>query len=185
LPAAIMIRSDFNELVHQLSRKLYGYAFRILRNQMEAEDAVQEVFIKLWKMKEKLIDYDSIGALAATMTRNHCIDQIRKHKNIAHEEPGTRIDHQTASPSPHEQMENLESNEIILKIIEKLPEIYKVVIKLRDIDGFSYEEIVLQTGQNINTLRVTLSRARRLIRDEFNKFQYERRRVEQTYGKVL
>jgi RNA polymerase sigma-70 factor, ECF subfamily len=65
-----MSRTDFNDLVHQLNRKLYGYAFRILRNQEEAEDAVQEVFIKLWKMNEKLSEYNSIDALATTMTKN-------------------------------------------------------------------------------------------------------------------
>ena len=50
-----MTRDDFNDLVRQLSRNLYGFAFRILRNQEEAEDAVQEVFIKLWNMGENLL----------------------------------------------------------------------------------------------------------------------------------
>ena len=65
-----MTRADFNDLVRQLNRNLYGYAFRILRNQEEAEDAVQEVFIKLWKLGDKLNDYNSIGALAITMIKN-------------------------------------------------------------------------------------------------------------------
>jgi RNA polymerase sigma factor (sigma-70 family) len=180
-----MTRTDFNELVRQLSRKLYGYAFRILRNQQEAEDAVQEIFIKLWKMKEKLVEYNSVEALAATMTKNYCIDQIRKQKNMYHEEPAVQVYHQMTSPSPHEQMENLESNEIIYKIIDKLPDMYKVIIRLRDIEGFSYEEIAEKISQNINTLRVTISRARRIIRDEYNKYQYERRRTEQVDRKVL
>ena len=180
-----MTRTDFSELVQQLSRKLYGYAFRILRNQEEAEDAVQEIFIKLWKMKGKLVEYISIDALAITMTKNYCIDQIRKQKNIYNEEPGAQVYHQMTSPSPHEQMESLESNEIIYKIIDKLPEIYKVMIRLRDIEGFSYEEIAEKTNHNINTLRVTISRARRIIRDEYKKYQYERRGTEQVDRKVL
>jgi RNA polymerase sigma-70 factor (ECF subfamily) len=180
-----MSRTDFNELVQQLSRKLYGYAFRILRNQEEAEDAVQEVFIKLWKMKEKLVDYSSISALATTMTKNYCIDQIRKQKKIYHEESASNIYGQMTTSSPHEQMEIIESTDIIYKIIDRLPDIYKSMIRLRDIEGFSYEEIAEKTDQNINTLRVTLSRARRIIRDEYNKYQNERRRVEQTDRKVL
>jgi RNA polymerase sigma factor (sigma-70 family) len=182
---AIMTRTEFNELVHQLSRKLYGYAFRILRNQEEAEDAVQEIFIKLWNMKEKLVEYNSIDALAVTMTKNYCIDQIRKQKNIYYEEPRTEVSNQYISPSPHEQIESMESNEIIYKIIDGLPDSYKVIIRLRDIEGFSYEEITEKTNQNINTLRVSISRARRLIRDEYNKYQYERRGIEQTDRKVL
>jgi RNA polymerase sigma-70 factor (ECF subfamily) len=59
------------------------------------------------------------------------------------------------------------------------------MIRLRDIEGFSYEEIAKKTGQNINTLRVSLSRARKFIRDEFNKYQYERRGIEPIARKVL
>ena len=49
-----MTRDDFNEYIRQNSRKLYGNAFRILLNQAEAEDAVQEIFIKLWNIRDKL-----------------------------------------------------------------------------------------------------------------------------------
>ena len=146
-----MIRSDFNDLVQLLSRKLYGYAFRLLQNQEEAEDAVQEVFIKLWNMGKKLKDYNSIDALAITMTKNHCIDQLRKQKHFNHEDNNIQEYKSITSPSPLEQMESRESDDIIHKIIDNLPDTYKVVIRLREIDGFSYEEIAEKTNQNINT----------------------------------
>jgi RNA polymerase sigma factor (sigma-70 family) len=168
-----MTRSDFNDYVQQQSRKLYGYAFRILRKQEEAEDAVQEVFIKLWKMKEKLGEYRSIDALATTMTKNYCIDQLRKDRNIVHDGNTKQYHNYVTSPSPHEQMVITETNEILHRIIEHLPEGYRDMIRLRDIEGLPYEEIAEHTGQNINTLRVTLSRARKLIRDEYNKYQDE------------
>ncbi|HUX59060.1 MAG TPA: RNA polymerase sigma factor [Bacteroidales bacterium] len=180
-----MTRNDFNNFVQQLSRKLYGYAFRILRNQEDAEDAVQEIFVKLWNMGDKLDKYKSVDALAITMTKNYCIDQLRKHKNIYHEENRRQDYKYFASPSPHEQMEIRESNEIIHNIIDRLPEGSGDIIRLRDIEGFSYEEIAEKTGQNINTLRVTISRARRIIRDEFNKYQYEHRGIEPIARKVL
>ena len=180
-----MIRNEFNELVHRLSRQLFGYAFRILRNQEEAEDAVQEVFIKLWKLREKLEEYKSIDALATTLVKNYCIDQIRKEKNIFSNDESSQFYIPSANPSPEQQMVNRESDEIIRGIISDLPEVYRTVIQLKDIDGFSYEEIVQQTGQNINTLRVNLSRARKLIRDEYYKFQYEHRGAEQADRKVL
>lgn len=178
-----MTRDQFNDYVRQLNRKLFGFAFRILRNQEEAEDAVQEVFIKLWNMGKKLDEYNSIDALATTMTKNYCIDQLRKQKHLVkeiygNEEIGT-------SPSPYEQMENCESYNIITSIIESLPDLYKEAIKFRDIDGLSYEEIVEKTGQNLNTLRVTISRARGMIRDEYNKQFYEYRRIKQVTRKVL
>lgn len=179
-----MTRSDFNDLVRQLNRNLYGYAFRILRNQEEAEDAVQEVFIKLWNLGKKLDGYKSPGALATTMLKNHCIDQIRKKKHIVPEEPA-EFNIGTDSSTPHLILENRESGEILSNIIEKLPDIYKDAIMMREIEGLSYEEIAVKTEQNINTLRVTLSRARKLIRDEYNKYQYERSGAEAVNRKVL
>jgi RNA polymerase sigma factor (sigma-70 family) len=181
----MMTRPGFDLLVQQLSRKLYGFAFRILRNQEEAEDVVQEIFIRIWKLGKKLDEYNSIDALATAMTKNYCIDLIRKKKHSYSGEFSANDYENLTSPSPQEQLENRESAEILNMIIAELPEAYKTVIRLRDIEGDSYEAIAEETGQNINTLRVTLSRARKMIRDEYNKYQYERRRFEKADRKVL
>jgi RNA polymerase sigma factor (sigma-70 family) len=180
-----MTRQQFDNLVQQLSRRLYGSAFRILRNQEEAEDVVQEIFIRLWKMGDKLDEYNSIEALAATMTKNYCIDHLRKQKNRY--DGGFRIEEYTGStePSPQEQMENVESGEILDKIISGLPEAYRTVLQYREINGSSFEEMATIMGQNVNTLRVTLSRARKMVRDEYNRYQYERRSFEKSARKVL
>lgn len=180
-----MTRADFNDLVRQLNRNLYGYAFRILRNQEEAEDAVQEVFIRLWNLGEKIDEYKSVSALATTMTKNICIDLLRKKKHIIQEGYEGMVLKGHDSSSPYELMASRESEDILYHIIDQLPEIYKEVIKLREIDEFTYEEIAEKTKQNINTLRVNLSRARKMIRDEFNKYQYERRGTETINRKVL
>jgi RNA polymerase sigma factor (sigma-70 family) len=180
-----MTRTDFNNLVQQLSRKMYGFAFRILSNREEAEDAVQEVFIRLWKMGDKLDEYSSINALATTMTKNYCIDQVRKRKRSPLEEYKNQEYNSSASPSPLDQLENRESGNIIFSIIEKMPENYGNVIRLREIEGMSFEEIAVKSGQNINNLRVMLSRARKMIKDEYNKYQYERRGVKPVAGKIL
>jgi len=136
-------------------------------------------------MGVKIDEYNSIGALAATMTKNMCIDLIRKKKHIVQEGyEGIELKGQDNS-SPYELMASRESEDILYHIIDQLPEIYKEVIKLREIDGMTYEEIADKTEQNINTLRVTLSRARKMIREEFNKFQYERRGTKEVNRKVL
>jgi RNA polymerase sigma-70 factor, ECF subfamily len=180
-----MTRNDFNDLVRQHNRNLFGYAFRILQNQEEAEDAVQEVFIKLWNLEKKLDEYNSITALAVTMVKNYCIDQIRKKRRIINEELNGQIIGNSDNDSPYELLESKESGNILHQIIEGLPETYKNAVRMRDIEDLSYEEIAEKTQQNINTLRVTLSRARRLIRDEFNKYQYERRGIKEADRKVL
>jgi RNA polymerase sigma-70 factor, ECF subfamily len=180
-----MTRADFNDLVRQHNRNLYGYAFRILRNQEEAEDAVQEIFIKLWTLGSKLDEYNSIVALATTMIKNFCIDQIRKKKHIIIDEHTVDDVKNIDNESPYALMDNKESGEILSHIIDHLPDIYKYVIMMREIDGLSFEEIAENTSQNINTLRVTLSRGRKMIREEFNKYQYERRGNKQVDRKVL
>jgi RNA polymerase sigma factor (sigma-70 family) len=180
-----MTRTDFNDLIRQQSRNLYGIAFRILRSQEEAEDAVQEVFIKLWKQGSKIDEYNNINAVAVTMLKNFCIDQIRKKKHFIREDPENQYILNIDNSSPYDLMEKRETENILYHIIDQLPDLYKDAIRLREIDGLSYEEISEKTKQNINTLRVTISRARKLIRDEFNKYQYERRGIKQTDRKVL
>jgi RNA polymerase sigma factor (sigma-70 family) len=168
-----MTRDEFNKLVHSISRKLYGYAYRILRDQEGSEDAVQEVFVKLWKMKTRLDEYESVEALAATMVKNYSIDQIRKQKHIEKDDKSHLTFYYDPEPSPHDKLEIDETSLSIRKIINNLPEIYRVIIHLRDIEELSYEEIAEKTGQNINTLRVNLSRARKVVRDEYKKYYNE------------
>lgn len=164
-----MTRIDFNKLVTTIGRKLYVHAYRMLRDKEASEDAVQEVFVKLWKMNTRLEEYESVEALAVTMVKNYCIDQIRKQKII---EPGSNdafLLYHDSGPSPHEKLEDKEESAIIHMIISDLPEMYREIIQLRDMEELSYEEIAEKTGQNINTLRVNLSRARKIVRDEYKK----------------
>ena len=168
-----MTRIEFNNQVLQLSRKLYLVAFRLLKRKDEAEDAVQEVFIRLWNKVDELDRYNSIEALAITTVKNYSIDILRRKKlMMIEEQENLRVIHDHG-PSPAEVMERKESSSILNEIIDSLPEIYRSVIIMKEIDGLSYEEISGITGQNINTLRVNLSRARVMIRDQYKKYKYE------------
>ena len=75
-----MTKNDFCEIVRKESRRLYGVAYRMVRNQQEAEDIVQNVFIKLWDIKDGLDNVANISMLAIKMTKNSCIDTLRKWK---------------------------------------------------------------------------------------------------------
>jgi RNA polymerase sigma factor (sigma-70 family) len=168
-----MTRNAFNDIIHVNHRKLFGIAFRILKNRQEAEDVVQEVFMKMWMMKDKLDKYNDASGLAVTMTKNNCIDRIRKWKNFDTEEYESGIQAIDSAPSPHQQLEKNETTAIISDIIGKLPPGFREIIQLREIDGLSYEEIALQNNLNINTLRVTISRARQMIKENYLKYSYE------------
>jgi RNA polymerase sigma factor (sigma-70 family) len=180
-----MTRLEFNNYIFQLSRKLYLVAYRFLRNREEAQDAVQEVFIKLWNKKDKLDEYTSIEAFAITTTKNYCIDQLRKIKTIGLEDSNHNLPFFFNEPSPYEQLERDETSKILHIIIDGLPLIYKDIVRQREIEGLGYEEIAKNTKQNINTLRVNLSRARSMIRDELKKYNYENQGNRQVAGKIL
>src|SRR5512133_3731298 len=109
-----MTREEFNKCVRQMSRMLYIYAFRFVNNREEAEDVVQEVFIRMWSMGNKLDGYNSLDALATTMTRNYCIDILRKQKNLS------MIDNSfkevITDSTPQELIEKTESGIIIKRI---------------------------------------------------------------------
>src|SRR4030042_3308492 len=115
-----MTRDEFNDIIYKQNRKLFMIAFRILRNQEEAEDIVQDIFMRMWMMGNKLDEYDDTGALAVTMTRNSCIDILRKWKHIDNDKDGSDIMNPDHSPSPYEQLVNTENENIINKIIKEL-----------------------------------------------------------------
>ncbi|MBW6501046.1 MAG: sigma-70 family RNA polymerase sigma factor [Bacteroidales bacterium] len=169
-----MNRVDFNSIILRISRKLFRYAYRVLNNQQEAEDAVQEVCIKLWEMRDRLNQYDSIEALSTTMIRNHSIDLLRRRKAVEYEHINTIHQYPGSTPSPQEQMERKESYNIISEIIEKLPPVQCEMIRLRDIDGLTYDEISAKTNQTINNIRVILSRARKSVRNDYKKYRHEK-----------
>jgi RNA polymerase sigma-70 factor, ECF subfamily len=173
-----MTRNAFNDIIHGNHRKLFGIAFRILKNQQEAEDVIQEVFMKMWIMKDKLDKYNDAAGLAVTMTRNNCIDRIRKWKHIDNEEYDSDLKAIDSAPTPLQLIEKHETTAIITSIIGKLPSGYREVIRLREIEGLSYEEIALQKKLNINTLRVAISRARQMIKENYIKYSYEKRKIE-------
>lgn len=164
-----MTGTEFDNLVVTSGRKLYGHAYRILGDKEGSEDAVQEVFVRLWKMKMELDKYESVEALAVTMVRNYCIDQVRKLRFMDPGRDTALAGLHDPEPSAHDQIERREASAIVLRIIEELPDQYREVIRMRDIDELSFEEIAELTGQNINTLRVILSRARKSVRDEYSK----------------
>lgn len=168
-----MNRDEFNNYVKLIGRRLYSLAFRILGKQDEAEDAVQEVFIRLWNMGNKLNKYESVDALATTMTKNYCIDQLRKSRIVFENDLSVR---DVAGAATDEIIENAESYVIIQKIIGDMAPNFREIIIMRDIDELSYEEIAEKTGQNINTIRVNLSRARAIVRVEYSKYFNEKRR---------
>lgn len=82
-----MTPEEFRMTVLPEGRRLYALAFRFLNSREEAEDAVQEVMMKLWSERNEKRDYSSVAAWTTTLTRNHCIDILRKRKLLRLADP--------------------------------------------------------------------------------------------------
>lgn len=179
-----MTRERFNDIIRRYSGKLLAIAVRITGDRQEAEDIVQDVFLKMWTMGTRLDEYNDPEALAVTMVRNKCIDAVRKRKFIDREESTSQAQAPLAD-SPHDELVSSETGDLLMKIIADLPGNYRDILVMRDVDGLSYEEISKATELNINSIRVAVSRARQLVKAEYIKQTYERGIVERAAGKVL
>ncbi len=173
-----MTKEQFKYQVIPVKDKLFRLALMMLKDRQEAEDTLQDVFLKLWSIRQKLVGYNSIEALAMTITKNLCLDKL---KSYAHRNKSSKDVHQmeldSRTMTPDKEAELSDSLNLLGKIINSLPEQQKLVLHLRDVEHYTTEEISKLTGLNDGTIRVTLSRARKTVRDELSRIQdYDRKR---------
>jgi len=161
-----MVTRDFKTKVLPVSKKLLRFATFFLKNEDEAKDVVQDVFLKLWQKKDALAEIENIEAFAMRMTRNRCLDLIKANKVVYIDaEIERKLKEETVDV--HSKLELSESANQIKILINKLPDLQRTVMHMRDIQQLTYEEIEEVTEIKINAIRVNLSRARKKVRDEF------------------
>ena len=163
-----MIARDFKTNILPVSKKLLRFATHFLNDEDEAKDVVQDVFLKLWQKRDELEKIENIEAFAMRMTRNRCLDVIRASKTIPISVETDRK-MKEESVDVQVQFEYTESANQIKKLIDKLPDLQRTVMLMRDIEQLSYDEIAETTELQLNAIRVNLSRARKRVRDEFLK----------------
>ena len=148
--------------------KIFNYSVKMLDNTEEAEDTVQEVFLKLWEMRTKLSEYDSIEALAVTITKNICLNKLSFRQRHVREEL-QQIQDVWRNETVERQLENSDTVDWIKQIIETLPPLQKMIIKMRDIEDYDLQEIAEITGCTEEAVRMNLSRARKKVKEIFFK----------------
>ena len=163
---------EFKERVLPISQKIFRYAQRLLGNAQDAEDVVQDIWMKLWDRKSQVAELKSIEAFAFKMTRNLCLDKIKLKKPQYYddrEETAYRFDGADEGPDPLRSLELKDTMEMINQIIGRMPEKQQTLLQLRDIEGMEYDEISAITGLEVNTIRVNISRARKNLRETLHK----------------
>ena len=161
---------EFKSKVLPVRDRLYRLALHMLRSVPEAEDTLQDAMVKLWDKREQLDSYRSVEALAVTITKNLCLDRLKskKHKNQLDVQ---EMELDSGFITPYKRVELSDSVKIMNRAFQALPDQQRLLISLRDVEGFSYEEISEQTGLEINNIRVGLSRARKKARELYLKIE--------------
>ncbi|MDR2841328.1 MAG: RNA polymerase sigma factor [Paludibacter sp.] len=162
-----MTAESFKKTFLPYHKKLYLIACRILHNQQDAEDAVQESYIKLWNQRDKTVEIIDTEAFAVVTLRNVCLDKLKSVRQKFDQPDENQADNALLDT----QIENSEQMSVVLKIIETLPEYQRIVVQMKHFDDLSFNEIAQATGLTEVNIRVLLSRARKNIKEKY--LQYE------------
>ena len=162
-------RSFFNQ-IEEIRNKIFRITKRILVSQEEAEDATQEVIVKLWQMDEsKRNGFKSLEAYSVTMAKNYCLDRLKSKQaqNLSLDERYSG----SVSDSLAKKIEQRDDLNWIGKLIDELPEKERMIIQLREIEQYDFDEIASILNLPEGTVRVYLSRIRKKLRKHFLDIQ--------------
>ena len=154
-----MTDARFHTVWIPLQDRFYRVAYYLLEDRADALDAVQDLYMKLWRMRESLDLVRNPGAYGALLMRNLCIDRIRRLApagELPEDLPGQE--------PPDEALEAQETLGILMQAMERLPDSQRNLAKLHLLQGLSYDEIAAQTGLSPLCIRVQVSLARKKLK---------------------
>ena len=160
---------DLKRDILPLKNILYRLALRITLNSQEAEDVVQDVIIKMWKMGERLNDVENLESFALRLTRNLSIDRQRMKVNQVESFDELEDFHGGISNSIESRLEQQERIDSIRDIMMQMPEKQRLVMQLRDFEGKSYKEIALALEISEDQVKVNIFRARQFVKSRIAK----------------
>jgi len=163
----------FTALFYLYKDKLYGFFKALTHSHADATNMVQEVFIKIWRNREKLGSVDNINAYIFRAAQNLAIDQIRKRSNeiISFNEEYTGNEAESTLDSPFDQLINKELSSSLKEAIEKLPPQQKKIFVSHCIEGLPHNEIASNMNLSLSTvqnhMRAALSNIREYLSDKY------------------
>jgi RNA polymerase sigma-70 factor (ECF subfamily) len=162
---ALRDRQAFRELYARTSAKLYGVTLRILRDRSEAEEALQEVYVKIWQRADRFVPggYSPISWLVA-VARNHSLDVLRARKPQS-DDIDMALDVADASPDPEQAEANRGERARIDGCLDQLDADKAEAVRGAYLDGYSYEELSERHKVPLNTMRTWLRRSLLKLRE--------------------
>lgn len=163
-------RGGFERVVLKYRHRVYGYACHMLGDSDEAADLTQEVFLKLWTSR-KSIDGSRVLPWLLFVTRNACIDALRHRSTVRRVFGGERAVEDglaaglASEDRPDADLERRELRTTLEEAVQALPEPYRSIVILREIQDLRYAEICGALDLPLTTVKVYLHRARRKLRE--------------------
>jgi RNA polymerase sigma-70 factor (ECF subfamily) len=156
---ALRDRGAFRDLYARTSAKLFGVCLRILRDRTDAEEALQEVYVKVWQRADRYVQsgYSPISWLVA-VARNHCLDILRARKP-AGEDIDLALDIADSGPDPEQSAVQGSERARIEGCLGQLEVDRADAVRGAYLDGFSYEELAARHSVPLNTMRTWLRRS--------------------------
>ena len=154
--------NEIKEIWLPLSDRFYRVAYHILESQEDAEDAVQELYLKLMRTPDRFSEIQDPAAFGITILRNICIDIIRRRKKRRSEELNEYMIADDSSPD--KAAAEKDKLRILIHEIDRLPQKQSIVLKMKTIEGLEYDEISQRTGLSKVNIRVLVSIARKTLK---------------------
>ena len=159
----------FEELIRQYEKKVYTRCFRMCGNSEDAEEAAQDAFLALWRGIDRFRQESSLSTWIYRLATNACIDTLRRRKkqsgSVSLDDEELFVDAVDTSPQPQETVEHRETQKLLQEGLSALPEEYRKVLILREIEGLSYTEIADSASIELGTVKSRISRGRSLLRN--------------------
>lgn len=148
---------------------MYTLCFRMCGNSEDAEEAAQDAFLALWRGIDRFRQESSLSTWIYRLATNACIDTLRRRKkqsgSVSLDDEELFVDAVDTSPQPQETVEHRETQKLLQEGLSALPEEYRKVLILREIEGLSYTEIAESASIELGTVKSRISRGRSLLRN--------------------
>ena len=162
----------FAEILKRYRQPLYHLLFKMVRNREEAEDLVQEAFIKAFKALASFNEEYAFSTWLYKIAVNNCIDYLRKKRlqTFSYDKPmevkdgALRREYADYEPTPDKLLMSAEKSKLINRAIEELPPKYRTVIVLRHREEYSYEAIAEKLHLPLGTVKARIFRAREMLK---------------------
>jgi len=154
----------FKILYDTFSPKVYTQAFHLLHSVQLAEEMVQEVFFKIWRMRSDLMNINNLDAYLKTTTRNRCLNVIRHLLSDERADKAVTSNYVEAHNETEEAIILNDTRNIISQAIDLLPAQQREVYRLCHQEGLKYEEVAVKLNISVNTVQTHMSRALKFLR---------------------